>query len=86
MGFVTPKYMGLDVPPPGVGLETEIDAVLALAMLPAETVAVSCELLTKVVASATPFQFTVEPETNPVPLRVRVKLGPPGATALGTSG
>jgi len=78
--------MGLDVPPPGVGLVTVIVAVLALAMLPAGTVAVNCELLTKLVASATLFQFTFEPETNPVPLTVRVKLGPPGATALGTSG
>jgi hypothetical protein len=56
------------------------------AMFEAGTVAVSCELLTKTVVRAVPFQLTTELETNSVPLTVRVKLGPPGAVIVGTSG
>lgn len=52
----------------------------------ADTVAVSCWLFTNVVASASLFQFTVAPEIKPVPLTVRVKAEPPGATLAGTSG
>ena len=48
--------------------------------------AVSCDSLTKVVTRAVPFQFTVAPETNPVPFTVSVNLVPPRATASGTSG
>src|SRR5438093_12620278 len=76
----------LEAPPPGVGFTTVIDAVPATAIFAAGTVAVSCELLTNVVASGVPFQLTVAPETKPVPLTVSVKSGPPGATAEGTSG
>src|ERR1700674_323979 len=55
-------------------------------MSDAGTVAVNCELVTKVVASAVPFQFTTELETNSVPLTVSVKPDPPGAAVMGTSG
>ena len=75
-----------DDPPPGVGLVAVTDAVAAVAMFAAGTVAVNCEALTKLVASGVSFQFTVAPETKPVPLTVSVKSGPPGATADGTSG
>jgi len=50
-----------DVPPHGV--TTVIDAVPAVAMSAAGTVAVSCVAETNVVASGLPFQFTVEPDT-----------------------
>jgi hypothetical protein len=50
-----------DVPPHG--LTTVIDAVPAVAMRAAGTVAVSCVAETKAVASGLPFQFTVEPDT-----------------------
>lgn len=40
-------------------------------------VAVSCELLTKVVLRAVPFQLTADPEINPVPFTVSAKLDPP---------
>jgi hypothetical protein len=33
-----------------------------------------------------PFQSTTEPETNPVPVTVKVKLGPAGAMAEGAMG
>ena len=48
--------------------------------------AVNCELLTKIVPRALPFQFTTEVDTKPAPLTIRVKPAPPGATASGTSG
>src|SRR5450432_3831976 len=62
------------------------DAVLALAMSEARTIVVNCEVETNVVARALPFHFTIDPETKPVPFTVRMKSGPPGAVASGTSG
>jgi hypothetical protein len=64
---------------------TVIDAGPALAIREAGTVAVSCVEETNVVTSAVPFHFTVEPETNLVPLTVRVKSTPPEAAQLGLS-
>jgi hypothetical protein len=46
-------------------------------MSPAEIVAESLEALTNVVVRFSPFQRTVEPFTNPVPLTVSVKADPP---------
>jgi hypothetical protein len=63
----------LDVPPPGLGFTTVIDAVPAVATRDAGTVAVSCVEETKLVARGAPFQFTVEVETNLVPFTVKVK-------------
>jgi len=54
-------------------------------MFEAGTVAVNCELLTKLVLSGVPFQLITDPETNPVPFIVSVKPAPPGAMAVGTS-
>jgi hypothetical protein len=50
------------------------------------TVVLSSELLMKVVASAVAFQLITDPDTKPVPWTVSVKLGPPGAVAVGTVG
>jgi hypothetical protein len=74
------------MPPPGVGLTTVTEAVLAVAMSEARILAVNCELFTKVVARALPFQFTTDPVTKPVPFTVSVNPAPPGATASGTRG
>jgi hypothetical protein len=63
-----------------------MEAVLAVAMSEAGTVAFSCESLTKLVGSAAPFHLTTEPEPNPVPFTVSVKPDPPGTIAVGTSG
>jgi len=68
------------------GLATEIEAVPREAIFAAGTVTVSFSPLTKVVASAAPFQLTVAPEVKPVPLTVRVNPGPAGATLVGTTG
>ena len=73
----------VDVPPHGV--TTVSDAVPAVAMRTAGTVAVSCVVETNVVANAVPFQFTVEPETKLVPFTVSVNCGPPAVAQVGLS-
>ena len=77
------KVCALDVPPHGV--TTVIEAVPAVAIRAAGTVAVSCVPLTNVVASGLPFQFTVEPETKLAPLTVSVNCGLPAAVQFGLS-
>jgi hypothetical protein len=86
VGAETAKYRTFELPPPGGGFDTVMEAVLAVAMFEAGTVAVNCELLTNVVVSAVPFHSTTDPETNPVPFTVSLKLWPPGAVAVGTRG
>jgi hypothetical protein len=86
VGAETEKNWRFEIPPPGLGFDTVIEAVLALAMFAAGTAAVSCELFTKIVVSGVPFQLIVDLETKPVPFTVSVKLDPPGAMAVGTSG
>ena len=54
VGIVTAKKATLEIPPPGLGLNTVIDAVLNLAMSEAGTLAFNCESLTNAVASALP--------------------------------
>jgi hypothetical protein len=73
----------LDVPPPGLGFTTVMDAVPEVATREAGTVAVSWVEETKVVASAVPFQFTVEVETNLVPFTVKVKSALPAVIQVG---
>jgi xanthosine utilization system XapX-like protein len=72
-----------DVPPPGVGFTTLIEAVPAVAIKEACTVAVSWVDETKVVASAVPFHFTVEVETKFVPFTVKVNCEPPAVAQVG---
>jgi hypothetical protein len=73
----------LDVPPPGLGFTTVIDAVPAVATREAGTVAVSWVEETKLVARGAPFQFTVEVETNLVPFTVKKKSALPAAVQVG---
>jgi hypothetical protein len=84
--LLTGRNTTFDNPPPGLGFATVTEAVLAMAMSEARMLAVNWEPLTKVVARALPFQFTTDPETNPVPFTVKVNLDPPGAVASGTRG
>jgi len=72
-----------DVPPPGAAFTTVTEAVPAFATRAAVTVAVSCVEETNVVVSAVPFHFTVEVETKPVPLTVKVKPPLPAVTQVG---
>jgi hypothetical protein len=80
------KSAVFDLPSPGAGLTTVTDAVPAVAMFAAGTVAVNCEPLTNWVVSGLPFQFTTEPATKPVPFTVNANSGPPGGAASGTNG
>ena len=62
-----------------------IDAVPAVAMRAAGTVAVSCVAETNVVVSAVPLHLTVEPATKLVPFTVSVNCGPPAVVQVGLS-
>jgi len=66
-------------------LTTVTDAVPAVAIREAGTVAVSCVDETNVVASAVPFHFTVEVEIKFVPFTVKVNCGPPAVAQVGLS-
>ncbi len=82
----TGKEATFELPPPGVGFTTVIEAVAAVAISAAGTSAVSCPWFTNVVASAAPLKLTVEVGRKPVPFKVSENPGPPGGTASGTSG
>ena len=86
VGFVIVKSTALEVPPPGVGLETVTEAVLSEARSEPGTSATNSSELTNVVLSGARFQFTTEVETKFVPFTVSVIPGEPGATAAGISG
>jgi len=77
------NVLAFDVPPHGV--TTVIEAVPAVAIREADTVAVNCEEEPNVVARAVPFQFTVDPETKFVPFTVSVKPEPPAGAQVGLS-
>ena len=78
------KVRGLEVPPPGAGLNTVTGAVPCAAMSVAGMAAVSCVAFTKVVVRDAPFHLTTEPKTKLLPLTVRVKAPPPAVALLGT--
>ena len=73
----------LDVPPPGPGFTTVIDAVPAMATREAGTVTVSCVEEEDVGVRLVPPNITTEPETKLVPVTVKVKLALPGLTQFG---
>ena len=66
-------------------LTTVTEAVPAVAIRAAGTVAVSCVAETNVVANAVPFQFTVEIAAKFVPFTVNVNPGPPAVAQVGLS-
>jgi hypothetical protein len=82
-GLLMAKVTAPEVPPPGVGFETVTLVVPVLDISVAGTCAVICVALTNVVVSAVPFQLTVAPETNPVPVAVSVKAAPPTVVLVG---
>ena len=84
-GLLTVKFVAVDVPPPGTGLVTVTPKVPAVAMSAAVIAAVTWVALTNVVVRALPLNFTLDPETNPVPLTVRVKAVPPAVALEGES-
>jgi hypothetical protein len=84
-GVVALKLTPGDVPPPGAGDATVTVFEPALAMSLAEIDAVNWVALVKVVGRPEPFHRTTDEETNPVPLTVSVKAGPPALTLAGES-
>jgi len=85
-GSETVNVAGLDVTPPqGLGVTTVIEAVPAVAIREAGTVAVSRVADTNVVVRTVPFQFTVDVETKFVPFTVNVNPGSPGTAQVGLS-
>jgi hypothetical protein len=83
--FAIVNVIPVDVAPQGLGFTTVIEAVPAVAIREAGTVAVSWVDETNVVASAVAFHFTVEVETKFVPFTVNVNPGPPPAAQVGLS-
>jgi hypothetical protein len=82
-GLLTAKLSAAEVPPPGVGVNTVIGTLPAVAMSAAVIAAVSCVALTNVVARALPFQRTLAPLTKLVPFTVSVNAGPPALALAG---
>src|SRR3989454_551024 len=74
-----------DVPPSGPDRTTVTDAVPTAARSEAGMAAGGRAGLTKVVVRTAPFQRTVAPFTNPVPLTVSVKAAPPTVALVGVS-
>lgn len=79
------KVNPVDVPPPGVGLNTVTCTEPALAMSVAKIAAVNRVLLTNVVVRLAPFHCTTEPETKLEPLTASVKAAPPAVAPVGES-
>jgi hypothetical protein len=82
-GLLIVKVWALEVPPPGVPFTTVTEAVPAVAMSAAVIAAVTWVEETYVVVRFDPFQFTVEPETKPVPFTVSVNPAPPAVAEAG---
>jgi len=78
--IVSGTALEVDAHPP-----TVIEAVPGVAMSAAGTVAVSCLVVTNVVTSGLPFQYTVSPWMKSLlgPFTVNVKSGPPAAMQVG---
>ena len=79
------KVCGLDVPPPGAGLNTVTGRAPAVARSAVEIAAVSCVADPNVVGRSVPFHRTTEPDTKLVPVTVSVSPEPPTAAVAGLS-
>ena len=85
VGLLVGKVNALEVPPPGVALNTVTCAVPADATSVAEMDAVNCVLLTKAEGLLLPFHWTTDPVTKLVPMMVNLKADEPAVTLLGES-
>jgi len=79
------KDSALDVPPPGVGLNTVTCAIPGEAMSVFRMEAVNWLLVENVVLRGEPFQFTTDPITKLPPFTVKVKAAPPARALDGES-
>src|SRR5439155_593156 len=82
-GAVIVNVCGLEVPPPGAGVNTVTEAVPAVAMSAAVICAVSCVLLPNVVVRWPPFHCTMDELMKFVPVTVSVNAAPPATAVLG---
>ena len=82
-GLLIVNVCAFDIPPPGVGFTTVMDAVPAVAISPAVIVAVSVVEETKVVARAEPLKSTVDEALKLVPLTVSMNCTPPAVVEAG---
>jgi hypothetical protein len=79
------KNTAFEMPPPGAGLVTVIEAVLALATSEVLIVALSWLWEMAAVKREDPFQLTTAVGANPVPFTVRVNVELPGWMLAGTN-
>jgi hypothetical protein len=77
------KVREVDVPPPGVEVNTTTLAVPGLAIRLAGTLVVIWLVLRKVVTSAFPFHSTSEPGEKLLPVTVKVNAVPPACAVVG---
>ena len=79
------KFTGLDVPPPGAGVETVTAAVLGVATSAAVIAACKVVVATRVVARGLPFHCTVEDVTKLAPVTVSVNAASPAKAEVGVT-
>src|SRR2546421_117816 len=84
-GLVIVNVWAPEVPPSTPGIVTVTWAVPTAAMSEAGIAAVTCVGLTRVVVRAAPFQRTLAPMSNPVPVSVSVNPAPPAVALEGDS-
>ena len=84
-GLLITSVEAAEVPPPGVGFVTVMEAEPAAAISAARIVAVTWLPLLSVVARGLPLKFTTDVEIKFVPLTIRENVAPPAVVALGTN-
>jgi len=83
IGLLIVSVCAFEVPPPGAGFTTVMDAVPAVAISPAVIMAVTVVLDTKVVLRAEPLKSTVDDALKFVPVTVSVNCAPPAIVEVG---
>ena len=83
IGLLTVKVCAVDVPPPGLGVTTVMDAVPAVVRSLAGMTAVSCVALTKLVVNAAPLKSATDVLTKLIPVSVMVVFGAPTVAEVG---
>lgn len=84
-GLLIVSVTAADVPPPGAGFVTVIEAVPAVATSAAEIMAVTWVALLNVLVLDDPLKFTVEVEIKFVPFTINENAGPPAVALFGTN-
>ena len=82
-GKSTAKSATFEAPPPGDGFTTVIPNVPGVVKSAGGIAALNCVGPTYVVGTACPAKSTIEPDTKPVPITVRVSEVPPSSAKFG---